>query len=384
MMSAAVCRMALGLLLALVLSTACAAGEPPPPDERLTAAPSPVRIDGVWYVGSLPSDEGGSARTQTDWPPLLLLIGYCGLIVLGSLAGGWLPLWVNLTHTRMQLTVSLVAGLMLGVALFHLLPHAFGELSASGSRSPLDHTVWWVMLGLLAMFFLIRAFHFHQHAVAGIADEETAHDHDHDGGQHDHHHHHGHAPTSHHLSWVGATFGLAVHTLIDGMALGASVQAESSHQHGFWLWGLGTFLAIVLHKPLDAVSISSLMAAGGWSRGWRHAVNAGFALMCPLGAGLFYFGVAQFGGSQHLIVGCGLAFAAGVFLCISLGDLLPELEFHSHDRLKLSAALLIGVALAWGIGFLEPAHAHHNHAQPNQELSAAAFSISGWLLASGF
>ena len=51
-------------------------------------------------------------------------------------------------------------------------------------------------------------------------------------------------------------------------------------------------------------------------------------------------------------------FSAGVFVCISLGDLLPELEFHSHDRVKLSAMLLIGVALAYGIGLLEPKHAH--------------------------
>jgi zinc and cadmium transporter len=46
-------------------------------------------------------------------------------------------------------------------------------------------------------------------------------------------------------------------------------------------------------------------------------------------------------------LGCALAFAAGVFLCISLGDLLPELELHSHHRIRLSVALLLGVALAW-------------------------------------
>ena len=50
------------------------------------------------------------------------------------------------------------------------------------------------------------------------------------------------------------------------------------------------------------------------------------------------------------------AFSAGVFLCISLGDLLPEVHFHRHDRLKLSAALLFGVGLAFLVGFLEPHH----------------------------
>jgi zinc and cadmium transporter len=61
---------------------------------------------------------------------------------------------------------------------------------------------------------------------------------------------------------------------------------------------------------------------------------------------------------QTALVGCALAFSAGVFVCISLSDLLPELEFHSHDRLKLSLALLFGVAAAYGIGYLEPEGSH--------------------------
>jgi len=83
-------------------------------------------------------------------------------------------------------------------------------------------------------------------------------------------------------------------------------------------------------------------------------------MMCPLGAALFFVGVEQFADTHRLIVGCALGFSAGVFLCISLSDLLPEVQFHSHDRFKLSAALLLGVALAYGISFLEPEHAHGN------------------------
>jgi zinc and cadmium transporter len=33
-------------------------------------------------------------------------------------------------------------------------------------------------------------------------------------------------------------------------------------------------------------------------------------------------------------------------------------HFHSHDRGKLSAALLLGVLLAYLIGFIEPEHDH--------------------------
>ncbi len=301
-------------------------------------------------------------------PPLALLTVFCLLIVLASLAGGWLPALVRLTHTRMQLMMSGVAGLMLGVGLLHLLPHAVAE---TGS---IDRAVGWMLVGLLGMFFLIRAFHFHHHgpAATGEADELA-----HDGHAHcDHarpaqshaHAAHGHAEPvrTHRLSGLGVTLGLALHTLIDGIALAASVVAEAEgHAALFHLYGLGTFLAVALHKPLDALSITTMMAAGGWSTRAQQVVNAGFALMCPLGALLFYFGLTRIGATQHLVVGAALAFAAGVFLCISLADLLPELSFHAHDRVKLSLALLVGVALAYGIGYLEPAHTHaHDPAAP--------------------
>lgn len=283
--------------------------------------------------------------------PRHLIFVYCVFIAAASLAGGKLPSLVRLTHARMQSLVSLVGGLMLGVGLFHLLPHAALEVGS------LDRVVWWTMVGLLTTFFLIRAFHFHQH-VSAEEDEGEHSPHDHD---HDHDHDHGATAAGgqrHRLSWLGIGVGLSIHTLIDGGALAASVEAESHGNVDSLLLGLGTFLAILLHKPLDSLSITSLMAAGGWSNGWRQIVNAGYALMCPLGALLFSLGVARLGESQQTVIGCALAFSAGVFLCISLGDLLPEVQFHSHDRLKLSACLLLGVALAWLIRMLEPVSAH--------------------------
>jgi zinc and cadmium transporter len=114
----------------------------------------------------------------------------------------------------------------------------------------------------------------------------------------------------------------------------------------------------MLHKPLDAVSITSLMAGAGWSPRARLMVSVGFSTMCPLGAVLFLLGISQFGGYQDEVICAALAFSAGVFLCISLSDLLPEMEFHAHNRVRLTAALLAGILLAYGITFLEPAHVH--------------------------
>ena len=327
-----------------------------------------------------PADAAGAALPDTErtlasdaglWPHTLLA-GYCLVIVLFSLVGGWLPSLVPLTHARMQGLISFVGGLMLGIGILHLLPHAIHE---SGS---VDDSVHWMMFGILTMFLLMRAFHVHHHGPLALPDESgtvvadsyrhklqpaaksqgaTAHHHHDD---HSHPLHAGPHAHTHTLSWLGIALGLGVHTLIDGIVLGASVKADARGASGAaWaLFGVGTFLAVALHKPLDALSITSLMAAAGWPRRWRHAVNAAFAVICPLGAVLFLVGIDLIEGYQQEIVASALAFAAGVFVCIALGDLLPEMEFHSHSRVPLTAALLTGIALAWAITFLEPAHLH--------------------------
>src|ERR1041385_6325502 len=100
-----------------------------------------------------------------------LLALYCALVLLASLAGGWLPLIVRLTHTRLQMAISFVAGLMLGIALLHFLPDAAEQLRS------LDRTVTWVLGGFLAMFFLQRFFHFHHHDLPEGDPEDCCHDH---------------------------------------------------------------------------------------------------------------------------------------------------------------------------------------------------------------
>jgi zinc and cadmium transporter len=242
--------------------------------------------------------------------------------------------------------MSFVAGLMLGIAFYHLLPHAILTLPEEGEA---DTAVWWLMIGLLVMFVLLRAFHFHQHGP------QHEHDHDHESG---HHVHDSHDQNASPLSWAGVGLGLALHTIIDGIALGAAIQAGGMAETPAGLLGLGVFMAIVLHKPLDAMSIASLMIAGGWGSKARMVVNVLFSLMCPLGALLFFVGIDSLSGDKDFLVGAALAFSAGVFICISLSDLLPEVQFHSHDRAKLTMALFVGIAVAYAIGLLEPGHAH--------------------------
>jgi zinc and cadmium transporter len=280
-----------------------------------------------------------------------ILVIYCVLILLVSLVGGLIPHWVRLTHRRMEFAVSFVGGVMLGVGVFHMLPHAIEQLDGA-----VIDAMEWMVIGLLVMFFAERFFCYHHHsAPAADADEPEAHHHS-CAHHHDHGHQHvdndGHVSHSH--GWTGAFVGFTLHTLLAGVALAASVEGEMP---GSTWAGLGTFLVIFLHKPLDSMTIGTLMAAEGKSVKLRHVVNGLFALLVPVGVILFY--MLSGGGTNSTVVGAGLAFAAGMFICIALSDLLPELQFHQHDRIKLSLALLLGLAAAYAISVAE--HAGHDH-----------------------
>ena len=292
-----------------------------------------------------------------------LILIYCAAILLASLAGGWIPLMVRLTHTRLEVASSFISGLMLGVGLLHLLPHAFFELGS------IDRAIHWLLGGFLFTFLIQRFFHHHMHGLpmdADASDQEGSIHASHNCGGHDHGYlHSGDSDEGQGIgnrwSWLGAGLGLTLHTLINGMVLAASIQSEVQHQEAVAWAGFGTFLVIALHKPFDAWTIGTLMSTGGWSRGQRHLVNAAFALIIPLGVALFMMGFHSVADGNHQWIGCALAFAAGTFLCIASIDLLPELQFHKHDRLKLSAALALGIALAVVIGKFESSGHDHHH-----------------------
>jgi zinc and cadmium transporter len=286
--------------------------------------------------------------------PFVTIIVYCLLTIAASLAGGWLPSLVKLNHLKRQLMMSLVSGVMLGVALLHMLPASLEHLKSASLAGGA------MLAGLLVMFFLLRVFHVHSHAATDGHDCE-----------HDHHHEPVGADESksdaHQFSWIGLFVGLAIHSLLDGVAISASVTAEIGHgTTGAIFLGLGTFLVVFLHKPLDALAITSLMHAASWSSRMRTMINMVFSLICPLGAVLFWFGAEQFAGEQETLVGIALAFSAGFFLCIALSDLLPEVAFHSHDRGKLTAALIIGLLLAVSIESMH-SHDHPVHDQPHDQ-----------------
>lgn len=297
-----------------------------------------------------------AAGLPASTPSAVSLGVYLLLIALAAIAGGSSVAFLTLGHRTMQVLLSFTGGMLLGVGMLHLLPHAALELDGD-----IDTTMGWALGGFVAMFLLERAFHGHAHHAA---DSACDHDHGTEGHHHGHHQPGHRAPASSTRgpwAWAGAFSGLALHSLADGAALAASVGADAAHGAGP-LAGVATFLAIVLHKPLDAAIIAALMTEAGASRGQRLAAIIAYALVVPLGAISFLMSLPLFGGQQAMVLGVALAVAGGAFVCIAAADLLPEVQFHTHDRLLLTTALALGLAMAWGITVAErSSHGHSLH-----------------------
>ena len=289
--------------------------------------------------------------------PIVLLVIYCVCISAASLVGGLIPLLLRMTHARLEVIISLVAGFMLGVGMLHMLPHGLMTIAT--------HTAMcWLLAGFLFMFFIERFLCFHHHDIGQPPQAQPAH-----AGQAAGHHSHPLDATrqGHELTWGGAAIGLTLHSVIGGVALAASVHADRDNAAS--AAGLAVFLVILLHKPFDSLTLGTLMAVGRWSTSWRHLVNVLFAGATPLGAALFAICLDTGSVLPEMMVGYALVFSAGTFLCIATSDLLPELQFHQHDRIKLSAALVAGLVLSWAVTQMEgTGHDTHDHGHENVQV----------------
>ncbi len=306
-----------------------------------------------------------------------LLFLYCLSVLVVSLIGGYVPFLGKITHGKLQIYLSISAGVMLGASFFHVMPDAMEKAGAMFG--------WWMALGVVGLICIERFIAPHSHEVDG------GHQHHHEkadgtcASEHAHEHEHTSVPTASKemraaapavAGWM-AVLGLTIHTFMNGVGLAGAVQdgfQKSGGLLGAALPGLAVFLAIVLHKPVDALAISTVLSRKGVSRQSITLVQLGFAVMVPVGAVAFYLSLHTIVSDnlRNQLTGFALAFSAGTFLFIALSDLLPEVQFHRHDRVWLLLALTLGVVFMGVIALLEPKeeHEHKQDAPPAAQVKA--------------
>jgi zinc transporter ZupT len=126
-----------------------------------------------------------------------------------------------------------------------------------------------------------------------------------------------------------ALLGLMLHTFFDGVAIASGFLISER-------LGVLLFLAVLLHKLPEGVTIASVMVAGGGSR--ANAIGAAAVL-----GGATLLGVLL---TEHIqpLAQNGLALSAGVTLYVAASNLVPEFQ---AKRGWLSALAFLGGAMGF-------------------------------------
>jgi ZIP family zinc transporter/zinc and cadmium transporter len=127
---------------------------------------------------------------------------------------------------------------------------------------------------------------------------------------------------------VTALVGLSFHTFFDGVAIASGFLVSAR-------LGVLLFLAVLVHKLPEGVTMASMMLAGGQSRARAVASGVGLGVATLLGFALTEV-VAPL--ARH-----GLALSAGVTLYVAASNLVPE--FQQRRRGLPTLAFLGGVAV---------------------------------------
>src|SRR6476469_4008860 len=230
-----------------------------------------------------------------------------------ALAGGSISASLRLEHKPLCALISFAAGTLLGVTLFAIFPESFGACP------------WWAVLLALAsgyaLFFVISK-HVHHVCPACAAS-------------------HFDADATRHFSEIATAliFALAIHSTIDGLALGIQHDAPTMDATK---WSL--FSALCIHKVPEGLALCSLLIGAGFHRsaalGWVAAVEATTLVGGIIGY-LFLTNVSTFW------LGLILAHVGGGFIYLATHAVLGEML--KHGKKLVLASFAVGIAMIAGL-----------------------------------
>jgi zinc transporter ZupT len=233
-------------------------------------------------------------------------------IALGALVATFLGgLFALRFKDKLHLILGFSAGTVVGVALFDLLPESIALISQNHSIS---FATALVGLGFVVYMILDRLILFHNH-------------HSEPNCVNPHHHSHGNGA-------LGAA-SLAVHSFIDGMAIGLAFQVSTAV-------GVIVAIAVLVHDFSDGINTVSFIMRASGSR--RKAFSwLSLDAIAPV-AGVIS---TMFFVVSSNTLGIILAIFCGFFLYIGASDLLPE-SHHEHPVFVTTFMTILGLAVLYG------------------------------------
>jgi zinc and cadmium transporter len=234
--------------------------------------------------------------------------------VVSVVLAAWLSFrWLSSLVDRL---VCVSAGLLLTVAVTHLLPESFDSAAD-------PHVLGWVLLaGILGLFLLEKVALIH-------------HTHHHEGDTH--HHAHGHDAHEARRGGWPVLIGDAFHNFADGVLIAAAFLADAQ-------LGVAATLAVMAHEIPHEVGDFMILLNAGFTRRRAFVFNLISGASALVGGVIGYFVLDTLQG----LLPYALTIAAASFIYIALSDLLPEMMRRSSLRASLPqvALVLAGVLIA--------------------------------------
>ncbi len=233
---------------------------------------------------------------------------------LGMLAGVWVirrfESWA-VKHTAEL--IAFAAGLLVSGALLHLVPSSVDLVGSSAALT-------WTLVAFLFFYLLEAHFVPHVHPRGEEPIEERHH-------------------RQHHQLSALVVIGVGVHSVVDGISVGAGLSAGA-------LLGSVAALLVVVHKmPVGIAVMSALYHSGvpGRRAAWTTSM---LAAVTPAAVVVSYLTIRNVSAN---VLGVLLGLAAGSFLYVGGADLLPEGQARGRPvntlMFGLGAALMIGVKI---------------------------------------
>ena len=214
---------------------------------------------------------------------------------------------------KLHLILGFSAGAVIAVAFFDLLPEALELASAQYEASTVTSIV---ALGFIVFMLLDRAIH-RAGPKPGPGEEP-----------------HGHIHAHELRGTLGAT-SLAIHSFLDGLAVGLAFQVSTAV-------GVIVTTAVLVHDFSDGINTVNLILKnkGDVKRALRWLAIDALTPMAGILASQFIF-LPEAG------LGLVLAAFCGFFLYIGAVDLLPE-SYHRHPTIWTTLTTILGVAALYG------------------------------------
>lgn len=247
---------------------------------------------------------------------LIVLANLLSTVVSIGLAAALSFRWLSGLVDRL---VSVAAGLLLAVALTHLLPEAFHSEADA-------FLLGWVLLAAIIGLFLLEKMALIHHT------------HHHEGDAHDHAR--GHDAHEARGGGLPILVGDAFHNFADGVVIAAAFMLD-------WKAGVLATAAVMAHEIPHEVGDFMILLNAGYTKRRAFAFNLLSGMSAVAGGVIGYFVLDAVSG----LMPYALTVAAASFIYIALSDLLPEMMRRRPMAQSLPEVglLLLGVALAWAL-----------------------------------